>query len=796
MKLNVQGLARSSATHPWRTIIVWIIVFMAAGVATKTLLAGSLSNSFDFTNSPESKQADQLIKSRILGTQPDQEYVIVSSAKYTAQAPEFGAYAGKLAAALNGLGANTVTCVLNPLAADPSQMMTGSNCVTPKPAGGATQSSASASTPPASASQSSGPQLVSKDGHHVILVTTIAGDPINAVDKAPKIQDVIHGSAADPNFQVLVFGNATAFHDDKTLSEEDLKKGEGFGLIIAFVVLIVVFAAVVAALLPVMMGIFAISVATGLLALMGIWFDFSFFTPNMISMMGLAVGIDYSLFIVSRFREERRHGLDKQDALAITGGTANRAVFFSGMTVVLALLGMMIVPTTIFRGLATGAILVVSVSVAASLTLLPALLSLLGDKINWPRLSKRAKVDQGELQGGFWDKITRGVMGHPVISLVGAISILVVLAIPYFSINTGMSGVNTLPNELETKQAFILMTKYFSGGESQPTQIAFAGDPTSPAVQQAAAKLKAALAQDPRFGEVGAIQPGKYGDAGVIDVTFTGDPQSPQAVDAIPDLRTKYIPQAFAGTGVKPLVGGMTAMLYDFFHTTDTYTPWIFAFVLGMSFILLTIVFRSIVVPAKAILMNLLSVGAAYGLVVAVFQKGWFNGAFHAIGFNYIRVPAVEAWLPLFMFSILFGLSMDYHVFLLSRIREEYDHTGNNGESVAFGLRTTGSIITGAALIMVAVFASFSHGRIVALQEMGFGLAVAVFLDATVVRSVLVPSAMKLLGDRNWYLPRWLRWIPKVEIEGKSGRHMNGGNGNGGEDPGEPDLVAARVDGD
>jgi RND superfamily putative drug exporter len=245
------------------------------------------------------------------------------------------------------------------------------------------------------------------------------------------------------------------------------------------------------------------------------------------------------------------------------------------------------------------------------------------------------------------------------------------------------------------------------------------------------------------------------------------DSQSEAAVDAISRLRDTYVPQAF-GQNSGVLVGGDSAFVKDFFDISARYTPIIILLVLGLSFVLLTVVFRSIVVPAKAIVMNLLSVGAAYGLIVLVFQKGGPSFAqwiAHHLGFT--QVDAIEAWLPLFLFSILFGLSMDYQVFLLSRIREEYDKTGDNSEAVAFGLRTTGGIITGAAIIMVAVFAGFASGRLTSLEQMGFGLAVAVFLDATLVRSVLVPSAMKLLGDRNWYLPRWLQWLPKVDVEGR-----------------------------
>jgi RND superfamily putative drug exporter len=241
------------------------------------------------------------------------------------------------------------------------------------------------------------------------------------------------------------------------------------------------------------------------------------------------------------------------------------------------------------------------------------------------------------------------------------------------------------------------------------------------------------------------------------------DAFSSTAYAAVDRLRSTIIPSAFADVaGAEVLVTGATAETADYFRAVDDVTPWVFVFVLGLSFVLLTIVFRSLVVPTKAILMNLLSVGAAYGLLVLVFQKGY-----GADFFGFQRTPAIEAWLPIFLFCFLFGLSMDYHVFLLSRIREHYDLTGRNREAVATGLRTTARIITGAALIMVAVFAGFASGRLVQLQEMGFGLAVAVFLDATVVRSVLVPAAMELLGDRNWYLPRWLHWLPDVRIEGE-----------------------------
>jgi RND superfamily putative drug exporter len=524
-------------------------------------------------------------------------------------------------------------------------------------------------------------------------------------------------------------------------------------------------------------------VTLGLIGLVGQLWRISFFVPNLISMMGLAVGIDYSLFIVSRYREERARGFDKLDAIGAAGATANRAVFFSGMVVVLAMAGMLIHPTTIFRGLAGGAILVVLVSVAASMTLLPAVISLLGDKLNAGRIIRRRLA--GTLpgrQGGFWDKQTRRVMGHPVWFLVGGVAFMALLSTPFFfqahvndegsGIKQGFSGISTLPDEIQTKQAFDALVAHFpkSGAES-PAEIVVQADSSSPELQAALDKLALGLASDDAFGQPAAPQVSPDGSVVEVDIPLAGpasDPQSEAATDAITRLRDTYVPQAFDGSGLDPLVGGDTAGAKDFFDISSQYTPIIFIFVLGLSFLLLTVVFRSIVLPLKAILMNLLSVGAAYGAIVLVFQRGgpgFGKSIADLLGFQ--QVDAIEAWLPLFLFSILFGLSMDYHVFLLTRIREEFDKTHDNTEAVAYGLRTTAGIITGAAAIMVAVFSGFAAGRLTPLEQMGFGLAVAVFLDASIIRSIIVPASMRLLGTVNWYLPSWLQWLPQLHVEGR-----------------------------
>jgi uncharacterized membrane protein YdfJ with MMPL/SSD domain len=392
------------------------------------------------------------------------------------------------------------------------------------------------------------------------------------------------------------------------------------------------------------------------------------------------------------------------------------------------------------------------------MTLLPAVLSLLGDRVN--ALSFRRRRSRGTAQAGrMWDPLVRNVMRRPVLSALFAGGILVAATIPLFSMKTGSSGIETLPRTTDSWQAFRVLSEEFSGGQAQPIKVVADGRITEE-VRQAFDRLQTAVASDARFG-LGALEVNPAGDLAVLAIPVKADPSTPVAYDAVRDLRSTFIPGAFAGLPVRVLVGGMTAFEVDMSSLTKTYTPIVFGFVLGMSFILLLVVFRSLVVPTKAILMNVLSVGAAYGLVTWVNQQGHAAGI---LGFQRVRV--IEIWMPLFLFTVLFGLSMDYHVFLLSRIREHYDKTADNVGAVAFGVRSTARIITGAALIMVAVFGGFASGELVMFQQMGFGLAVAVLLDATIVRMILVPSTMRLLGPWNWYLPKWLGWIPAASIEG------------------------------
>ncbi len=404
----------------------------------------------------------------------------------------------------------------------------------------------------------------------------------------------------------------------------------------------------------------------------------------MLTGMGLALGIDYALFVVSRFREERVRGREKADAIATTGATASRAVLFSGSAFVLAMCGLLLVQNTIMRSLATGAILVGIVSVVAALTLLPAVLSLLGDRVNRLRIPFIAReLDEGEVQESrFWGAIVRRVMRRPVLFFVVAAGLLVAAASPVIGMNIGAAGVSTLPDSLVSKQGVLALQESFPSAGSDPARIVIQGDPGD-GIQ----RLEEKLAGDPAFGRPTLEE----GDGiTVVNVAVSADALSDQAVEAVERLRSDYVPAAFEGTDATVLVGGTTAENIDYFDVMNHWLPIVLVFVLGLSFVLLTVAFRSIVIAGTAILLNLLSVGATYGLLVLVFQHGIGTGV---LGFQ--QVDIVEAWVPLFLFAVLFGLSMDYQVFLLSRIRERYTQTGDTRDAIEFGITSTARIITG-----------------------------------------------------------------------------------------------------
>ncbi len=724
-RVSTEALATFSARRPWLVIGIWAALLVASGILVAALLSDVLTTDFGTTSNPESKRAEALLEERLRGPEKDSEVVIVRSPDRTVDDAAFKATVEQIYGQIAALGREVIEASRN-------YYQTGDE------------------------------SLVSSDRHTTIAPFVMAGDRERAKDNIGRLLELVEATDSRDGFRVLISGEASASEADQTLAEQDLRTAETVGIPAALLLLVLVFGALTAALVPLVLAIVSIVLALGVTALIGQQWELWFFITNMITMMGLAVGIDYSLFILSRYRGERSRGLDKGRAIAAAGATASRAVFFSGMTVVLALLGMLIVPSTAYRSTATGAIIVVLFSVLASLTLLPAILGLLGDRVNAlrvPLIGRGSLLRDDERSGGFWDYVTRTVMRHPVVSVLATSGLLIALTVPLLDINTGWAGVSMLPDGLEVKEGFRILEEDFSFGLVTPAEIAIHGEVDSPGVEGAIRHLEGLLASDTSFGP-GTLRVNDAEDVALLSVPVHGDPTRDEAISAIKRLRGEYIPVAFAGVEAEALVTGAGAVNLDYRNQISRYTPIVIAFVLGLSFVLLMLVFRSLVVPAKAIIMNLLSVGAAYGVMVLVFQKGVGN---EILGLR--QVDTIEAWLPLWAFSVLFGLSMDYHVFLLSRIRERYNRTGDYAESVAFGLRASAGIITGAALIMVVVFAGFATGDRVAVQQTGFVLGVAVLLDATIVRSVLVPAAMKLLGDRNWYLPSALRWLPEMQTE-------------------------------
>ena len=716
--------ARWCALHPRRTVAAWLVAAVVSGVISATLLSGALTTQSTFTGTPESQRALDLIQQRLGRKQPLLDVVIVHSAGQTVEQPGFRRRVGSLQAELARLRSTGVRV-------GPTYY------------------------------QTQAPAQVSQDRHSTLIPISMPGGEVNeAHTKIGPVIALADRASGHGGFQVLVTGDATLSRDFTQLSESDLQKGEAIGIPIALLILLAVFGTVVAALVPVVLALFSIVVALALAALIGQISPLSFFVVNMLTFMGLAVGIDYSLFIVSRYREERRGGRAHLAAMTVAGDTASRAVLFSGMTVVLALVGMLIVPTKIFVSLAAGAILAVLIAVLAALTLLPAILSLLGDRIESLRVPVFGRLAaEGSARHGVWWRIVVQVMRRPVVALVATVAVLLVAAIPYTAIHTGSSGVSSLPDSARAKQGFLILNRDFSAGDVTPAVIVVDGAITTPGARRAFLRLRSELAGDRRFGPL-RPEPHPAQRLAVISVAVAGDPNSNAALNAVRDLRSAYLPAALRGSGLRAYVDGASAQNLDYFAITDRYLPIVFALVLGLSFVLLTLAFRSIVVPASSIVMNLLSVGAAYGLLVLVTQQGYGAGLF---GFQ--RVPVVEAWIPLFLFSVLFGLSMDYQVFLLSRIRERYDQRGDSREAVAYGIGSTAQLITGAALIMVAVFAGFAAGQLVMFQQMGFGLGVAILIDATLVRTILMPAWMELLGDRSWYLPHFLSWLPDLRVE-------------------------------
>ena len=541
--------------------------------------------------------------------------------------------------------------------------------------------------------------------------------------------------------------------------DQELPASEAIGVLLAIVVLLIAFGSVLAAGLPIMTALFGIGTGIALVQLAANGLTMPDFTTQAVAMIGIGVGIDYALLIVTRYRQALRDGHQPESAVALAADTAGRSVVFAGTTVVIAVLGMLLINVPAVRGLAVGIALGVLLTMLAAITLLPAALGFVGrniDKLGLPH-KKRA---EGEFRESFWHRWSRVIQRRPWPGAIAGLVILLVLAAPVLSMRLAFADAGNRPTSDTTRRAYDLLAEGFGPGFNGPLILAVdmpRGQADFPTVQQVAEQAR--TAKDVAF--VTPPQPNKAGNAAISQVFSTHSPQDQQTADLVDRLRNDVIPSATRGTDVDVKVGGLQAGATDYSNYTAERLPVFIGLVLLLSFLLLMVVFRSLLVPLKAVIMNLLSIGAAYGVIVAVFQWGWGKDLI-----GVAKAGPVEAWAPMMLFAIVFGLSMDYEVFLLSRMREEYDKTGDNGTAVADGLAATARVITAAALIMILVFSAFVLGDDRAIKLFGFGLAVAVFLDATIVRLILVPATMELLGKANWWIPKWLdRILPTVRVE-------------------------------
>jgi uncharacterized membrane protein YdfJ with MMPL/SSD domain len=598
---------------------------------------------------------------------------------------------------------------------------------------------------------------ISRDGHSALVQFEMIGSADSARERvAPVLQAVASLQRGAPGFTVAEFGDASsALELNKTINS-GLSRAERLSLPITFVVLLVAFGTFVAAGLPVLLAFSAVLASGGLAALASHFVHASDATSSVMLLMGMAVGVDYSLFYLKREREERRAG--HTDSLERAAATSGRAVLASGITVLIAMGGMLLSGTKVFNSIGIGAMLVVLVAMLGSLTVLPALLGKLGDKVD------KGRVRRGRPTSRAWDALLGPVLRFPAPAALLSTGVLVVLALPILGLRTTLVGPGDLPRSIPIVRTYERIQNAFPGAQI-PAVVAFGShDVLSPQATAAIAKLKrlaiaSGQAREPIQTSVNAGH-----TVMLIQVPLVGTGQNDVSMAALDTLRSKVLPASIGRVpGASFAVTGETAGTHDFNARIAHSLPLVFGFVLGLAFLLLLITFRSVVIPITSIVLNLLSVGAAYGVLVWIFQEGHLQGllGFHSNG-------AVVSWLPLFLFAVLFGLSMDYHVFIVSRIKELRDGGLATSEAVSRAIRMTAGTVTAAAAVMVAVFAIFASLPTLDIKQLGVGLAIAVLLDATLIRGVLLPATMKMLGDWNWYLPPWLGWLAHLRVE--SGR--------------------------
>ncbi len=603
--------------------------------------------------------------------------------------------------------------------------------------------------------------LLSPDLSSVRLVGNIKGESALVKQKIVPVNPLLDKLQAEyKEFSIYPFSNTLGNDEISELITKDLDSSLIITIPLTFAILLLAFGAIVASIVPLVMAIAALLGAFGILGLYSqIVTPVSSYATQVIVLIGLAVAVDYSLFMITRFRTERRNGKEKQEAIKMSSSTSGRAVFFSGLTVAISLAGLFILDDAIFRSMAVGTIAVVLISIVGSLTFLPATLAILGNGVNWGRIPYFGR-ERAE-GSGFWSATVRVVMRFPVLFLVVVAALMLSVAYPVTQLRLGETDLSSFPNKLEIVKAFNLLSeKWPQGTELKLEVIVTQADQAE--TKTAIEKFTAAAVQIKGLSQpnISYSTNKKVADVALV---MSGGQNDKANHELITKIRQEVIPANFGNlTGVEVFVTGLAAYSMD---STKIYTdamPIVFLFVLGLSFLLLLIAFHSIVIPVTAIIMNLLSTGASYGVLVLVFQQGFLK---EQLG---ITPSDIQNWVPVFIFTILFGLSMDYHLFLLTRIKEARDRGLSSNEAVAKGISITSGTITSAAVIMVMVFGVFMTLQVVFIRQLGLGLAVAVLLDATIVRSLLVPATMRLLGDWNWYIPKFLNWLPRITIEGEA----------------------------
>jgi uncharacterized membrane protein YdfJ with MMPL/SSD domain len=713
-------MGRWSAAH-WKTATFGWLAFVVASfvignaVGTKTIDQNA-------SGSGESGHVLKVLSSEF--KQPASENVLIRSTTHSAGDPAFRAAAADVAAAL--ASQHAVRKIESPFAAG------------------------------------NGGQI-SKDGHAALVQFRLRGTELSQSDKdvLPVEAAVAKLQASHPGFTIGQFGDASVDEQLNKQVGKDFGRAGAFSLPITLLVLIFAFGALIAAGLPLLLGLTAVAATIGLVALPSHLIPMDQNVSVVVMLIGLAVGVDYSMFYLKREREERRAGKDDRAALEAAAATSGRAVLISGLTVIVAMAGLLFTGDPTFMSFGMAMMIVVGVAVLGSLTVLPALLSKLGATVDKPRIPflgrRRSNRPAGESR--FWNAVLGTVLRHPAVAAVAATATLVALALPALHMRTVTPGPETFPKSIPVMKVYDQMQRSFPGG-SIPAVVMVKAPSISPAVRTQIAKLRRQAVATGEFNEPTSVTVNSRNTIATVSLPIAGNGTDTASNHALQTLRRDVIPTT-VGTVPDSDVGvaGTTAGSYDFNVQMKHAAPYVFAFVLGLAFILMLLTFRSIVIAAKAIVLNLLSVAAAYGVLVLVFQHGIGKGL---LGFTDAG-GGVVAYLPIFLFVILFGLSMDYHVFILSRIREGHDQGMSTDEAVAHGIKTTASVVTSAALVMVGVFSIFGTLSFLFLKEFGIGLAASVLIDATIVRAVLLPAAMKLLGERNWYLPHWLEWLPRLD---------------------------------